>query len=120
MASVILLAVVTVLYAGYNLLVKFSGNHVPETATTTIAATICIQLAALFTSAVFLGALAFRGGHTFALSPSAYLWAAAAGLCIGGAEIGYLYLFGGIGPFKPMDASVSRTTSERPPSKKAM
>ena len=110
MASVVLLAAVTVLYAGYNLLVKVSGGHVPATATTTVVATICIQLAALSTSAIFLGALALRGGHSFALSPGAYLWAAAAGICIGGAEIGYLYLFGGVGPFKPMAASVAIPT----------
>jgi hypothetical protein len=30
-----------------------------------------------------------------------------AGLCIGGAEIGYLYLFGGIGISKPMPANIA-------------
>ena len=32
--------------------------------------------------------------------------AAAAGLCIGGAEIAYFYLFGGIGTGKPMTANM--------------
>lgn len=110
MIGVVLLAVVTVLYAGYNLLIKISGGHVPESATTTILATICLQFAALFTSAVFLSILAVRGGHVFSLSTSAYVWAALAGLCIGGAEIAYLYLFGGVGLVKPMAASVAIPT----------
>jgi len=110
MAGAILLAVVTVLYAGYNLFVKVSGGHVPATATTTILATICIQLAALSTSALFLGALVARGGHVFSLSAGSYLWAAAAGVCIGGAEIGYLYLFGGVGLSRPMAASLAIPT----------
>ena len=33
-----------------------------------------------------------------------------AGVCIGGAEIGYLYLFGGVGLSKPMAASVAIPT----------
>jgi drug/metabolite transporter (DMT)-like permease len=106
MAGVLLLMVVTVLYAAYNVLVKISGSHVPDSASTTIVATLCIQLAALATSVVFLGALAARGGQSFALTPSAYTWAALAGLCIGGAEIGYLYLFSGIGIGKPMAATI--------------
>ncbi len=43
----------------------------------------------------------------FWLTTSSYVWAALAGLCIGGAEIGYLCLFGGIGLTKPMAASVA-------------
>jgi drug/metabolite transporter (DMT)-like permease len=41
------------------------------------------------------------------LSPSAYAWAAAAGLCIGAAEIAYFYLFGGLGSGKPMAANLA-------------
>ena len=107
MFSFVLLFAVTLLYAGYNLFIKVSGGHVPVTATTTVTATICLQLAALFTSLLFLGALVVRGGHEFALSSPAYLWAIAAGVCIGGAEIGYLYLFGGIGGAKPMPANIA-------------
>lgn len=110
MAGLILLAGVTVFYAGYNLFIKLSGGQVPVEATTTILATICIQLAALSTSALFFSVLALRGGHVFALSMGSYFWAAVAGICIGGAEIGYLYLFGGIGLSKPMEASVAIPT----------
>ena len=39
------------------------------------------------------------------LTWEAYIWAAA-GLCIGGAEITYFYLYGGIGSSKPMEANV--------------
>ena len=46
MASWLLLISVTVLYSGYNLLIKVSASHVPEAATTTIQTTICLQLAA--------------------------------------------------------------------------
>ena len=110
MAGLILLAVVTVLYAGYNLFIKLSGGHMPAEATTTIVAAVCVQLAALTTSAVFLSILAVRGGQVFALSTGSYLWAAAAGLCIGSAEIAYLYLFGGVGLDKPMAANVAIPT----------
>ncbi len=107
MASLLLLITVTVLYAGYNLFLKASGSHVPEVATTTIAATICLQLAALATSLVFVSVLLVRGGHVMQLSLGAYGWAVVAGLCIGGAEIAYFYLFGGIGTGKPMAANVA-------------
>jgi len=106
MAGLILLAAVTVFYAGYNVFIKLSGAQVPASATTTILATISIQLAALFTSGVFLTILMVGGGQVLSLSTGTYFWAAIAGLCIGGAEIGYLYLFGGVGLTKPMDASV--------------
>ena len=110
MAGVILLAAVTVLYAGYNLFIKLSGGYVPAESTTTILATICIQLAALLTSATFLSLQLVKGGQVFTLSAGSYFWAAVAGFCIGGAEIGYLYLFGGIGLSKPMEASVAIPT----------
>lgn len=110
MNVVALLAGVTVLYAGYNLFVKLAGGHVPSSATTTVLATISIQIAALTTSVLFFGVLAIRGGHVFSLSADSYLWAAIAGICIGGAEIGYLYLFGGIGATKPMEASIAIPT----------
>ena len=107
MVGLLLLITVTVLYAGYNLFIKVSGSHVPEVATTTIAATICLQLAALAISLVFVSVLLVRGGHVMQLSLGAYGWAAVAGLCIGGAEIAYFYLFGGIGTVKPMAANVA-------------
>ena len=95
MASWLLLISVTVLYSGYNLLIKVSASHVPEAATTTIQATICLQLAALATSLVFFSFSAIRAGQVFQLTWGAYGWAAAAGLCIGAAEIAYFYLFSG-------------------------
>ncbi len=104
MVAAMLLAAVTLLYAGYNLLVKLSGTHVPAAATTTVLATVCLQAAALSTSLLFLGFLAIQGGHVFSLTPRAYVWAALAGLCIGAAEIGYFYLFGGIGLDRPLRA----------------
>jgi len=110
MVGLILLAVITVMYAGYNLFIKLSGGYVPAEATTTILATICLQLAALFVSALFLSLLIFRGGQVFSLSMGSYLWAAVAGLCIGVAEVCYFYLFGGVGLSKPMDANVAIPT----------
>lgn len=107
MIAAMLLAAVTLLYAGYNLLIKLSGAHVPVSATTTVLATVCLQVAALATSVLFLGFLALQGGHIFSLAPKAYVWAVLAGVCIGAAEIGYFYLFGGIGLDRPMRAGVA-------------
>lgn len=104
-SSIGLLIAVTVLYAGYNLLVKVSGNQVPATATTTIMATICLQIAALAVSLIFLAILSIKGGHSFQLGRVTYLWAGMAGLCIGLAEIGYFYLFGNLSGSEPMAAS---------------
>jgi drug/metabolite transporter (DMT)-like permease len=110
MFGIALLVAITSLYAGYNLLVKVSGIYVPPAATTTILATICLQLTALLASGLFLGFLALRGEQVFSLSPRSYLWAALAGLCIGTAEIGYFYLFGGVGLARPMAAGVAIPT----------
>lgn len=106
MAALLLLGAVTILYAGYNVAMKLSGNAVPEGATTTILATICVQLAALACSLIFLVYLLLRGGAVFSLSQSVYVWAAISGLCIGAAEIGYLYLFGGVGRIQPLAANL--------------
>lgn len=105
--STALLIAITVLYAGYNLFVKLSGNHVPSTATSTVLATIVLQIAALIMSLFFLGLLLAKGGQSFQLTRTAYLWAAMAGICIGLAEIGYFYLFGGIAGGKPVSASLA-------------
>lgn len=110
MGAGLLLLTVTLLYAGYNLLVKVSSGFVPAEATTTILAAICVQLAALSTSMMFMILLLFRGGQVLQLSTSTYLWAAAAGLCIGSAEIAYFYLFSGIGISKPMAANLAIPT----------
>ena len=105
--GILLLIAVTGLYAGYNLLVKVSSTHVPVSATSTVLATICLQVAALAASCTFALALLARGGHVLKLSPTAYGWAAGAGLCIGLAEIGYFYLFRGVGGSGPVAASVA-------------
>ena len=105
--SLILLLGVTVLYAGYNLLVKVSSGHVPAVATTPILATLALQFAALTVSAAFAAGLMLRGGHVLAVSAPAVSWAVAAGLCIGAAEIGYFYLFRGVAGGEPMAANVA-------------
>lgn len=102
-----LLLAVTGFYAAYNLLVKISSLHVPSTATSTVLATICLQVAALTASSAFALTLLARGGHTLALSPAAYGWAVTAGLAIGGAEICYFYLFTDLAGGKAMAASVA-------------
>ena len=111
MAALLLLLTATLLYAGYNILIKVSGTHVPEAATSTILGVVCLQLAALTTSITYAGSLfLFRGDQHLQLTTPAYLWAIAAGFCIGGAEIAYFYLFGGIGSMRPMPASIAIPT----------
>jgi drug/metabolite transporter (DMT)-like permease len=111
MVALLLLLTATLLYAGYNILIKVSGTHVPEEATSTILGVVCLQLAALTTSITYAGSLfLFRGDQHLQLTTPAYLWAIAAGFCIGGAEIAYFYLFGGIGSMKPMPASIAIPT----------
>ena len=105
--SLVLLLGITVLYAGYNLLVKVSSGHLPATSSTPILATISLQTAALAVSAAYAAGLIFHGGHVLAISRPAVAWAVAAGLCIGAAEIGYFYLFRGIGGAGPMAANVA-------------
>ena len=107
MTGLTLLAITTLLYAGYNVLIKVSTQYVPHDAHTTITATICLQIAALAVSLVFLATYKFQVGASLVLPAKAYIWAAAAGLCIGAAEITYFYLFAGIGSSKPMQASVA-------------
>ena len=106
----ILLALVTCFYAAYNLFVKASGAEVSGSATTTIAATLCLQVAAILVSLIFASILYLRGGHVLALPTKAYVWAAIAGLSIGCAEVAYFYLFSGIGGEKPLAANVAIPT----------
>lgn len=97
MSQHLLLILAALLYAGYNIFIKVSGDHVPVTAETTIMATIVLQVAALVTSTSFAIYLAAGGTGLSGLSNPTYLWAIFAGICIGGAEICYLYLFGHTG-----------------------
>jgi hypothetical protein len=103
----VLLLIVTFLYAGYNLFVKVAGGHASGAATTTILATITLQLTALTTSTVFGIFLLLRGGQVFSLPSASYGWAVIAGLCIGGAEIGYFYLFSGLGLHQVIAANIA-------------
>ena len=104
--AVLLLTLVTLAYAGYNIFIRFSGGHAPAGASTTIVATLCLQAGALLVSTCFLAFLVVQGGHSFRLTTPAYLWALAAGVCIGLAEVGYFYLFGGIAGIRPLPASL--------------
>ena len=107
MFTIFLLAFITLGYAGYNLAIKFSTQHVPAATTTMVYATLTLQAMTLLVSACFVGFLNLQGGHVFRLNPGAFGWAAFAGLCIGSAEVAYFYLFSGLGHGKAMDANVA-------------
>ena len=102
-----LLLLITLLYAGYNLFVKVSGQHAADTVTTTILATISLQTTALVVSLIFAAYLLMRGGQRFALPPASLKWAVLSGICIGAAEIGYFYLFSGTGLRQTIPASTA-------------
>lgn len=104
MRTLILLVLVTVFYASYNLLIKASSNHAGQEVGSPILATISLQLAALSVSIVYLLHLS-RQELTLTLPIKAYAWAIGAGLCIGLAEILYFYLFRGFDGEKVMHAS---------------
>ena len=104
MRTLLLLVLITVFYASYNLLVKVSSNHAGQDASSPILATLSLQVAALSVSLAYLLYLT-RQGSNLMLPGKAYLWAMAAGLCIGLAEILYFYLFRGIDGEKALNAS---------------
>ncbi len=106
-ASLVLLILITLLYAGYNFLIKISTNHVPNETASTILATIALQVAALAISCLFAVGLITRGVTSLQLPASAYVWAVLAGLCIGAAEIAYFYLFRGFAGASPFPANVA-------------
>ncbi len=105
LAGLLLLALTTLLYTGYNLLVRQSASFVPS-GHSTITATIALQLAALTVSIIYLALLKTAGGTVFNLPGGAYGWAIAAGLCIGAAEICYFYLYTGVAGGAPLPVSV--------------
>jgi hypothetical protein len=80
MPGFLLLALVTLLYAGYNLFVKVSIDHVPDGVTSAVLATICLQFAALLLSTIFAVYLLRQGNQVLQLNTPAYAWAVAAGL----------------------------------------
>ena len=106
MKTLLLLALVTMCYAAYNLLVRMSSSHVPSAELPPILATIGLQLAALSVSLVYLTYL-LRSGVSVALPGRVFGWAIAAGLCIGAAEVMYFYLFRGFADESPVAASVA-------------
>lgn len=103
----ILLLSVVMLYAGYNLLIKVASDSTLTAATTTVAATMVLQVAALLVSIIFATILFLRGGARFEVGATACYWAALAGICIGGAEVAYFYLFRGIGTHSGMAANIA-------------
>jgi len=109
-ASILLLIVVTLLYAGYNIFIKISGTYIPDSANTPVLATICLQAGALAVSLVFMLGMSFHGGFTFKLTGNAYLFATASGVSVGLGSYGYFFLFSGFAGAKPMEASVAIPT----------
>jgi len=107
MSTIFLLMVVTLLYAGYNIFIKVSSGHVPAGAHSTITATIFLQVSALAVSLLFLSVQKLQSDASLVLPTRAYLWAVVAGLCIGGAEVAYFYLFAGLGHDRPMPANIA-------------
>lgn len=105
MQTLVLLFLVTACYAAYNLLVKVSSGHSIGNASP-VTATISLQISALSVSLVYLFFLA-RQPISLVLPARAYLWAIAAGICIGLAEVMYFYLFRGVGGEKPIAASTA-------------
>jgi len=95
MKTLIVLGLVTVFYAAYNLLVKVSSGHAGSATTPPVLATITLQLSALTLSTTYLFYL-IQKGQSVAISPRAIPWAIAAGLCIGMAEVLYFVLFRGV------------------------
>lgn len=105
MSHALLILFATLCYAGYNIFIKVSGDHVPNEASSTILATVAVQCAALFASICFLGYQLVNGVPVNGLSHKTYLWAVLAGISIGIAEIIYIYLFSGLtGPHQPVQA----------------
>ncbi len=105
MQTLLLLLLITSCYAAYNLLVKVSSGYSGPT-TTPIMATISLQIAALSVSLIYLFYLA-RQPLSIVLPGRAYVWAVAAGICIGLAEVMYFYLFRGVEGEKPIAASTA-------------
>jgi len=96
LSHALLIFFATLCYAGYNIFIKVSGDHVPNEASSTILATVAVQCAALFASVCFLGYQLVNGVPVNGLSHKTYFWAVLAGISIGVAEIVYIYLFSGL------------------------
>lgn len=104
---ILLLVAVSVLYAGYNVLIKMAGNNIPKTASTPVLASLCLQVGALSVSFALLSGMAISGNFNMQLTRKAYIYAGLAGVFVGLGGYGYFHLFSGFGLFKPMEASVA-------------
>ncbi len=94
MSQHLILLLTAFLYAGYNIFIKISGNHVPAGSESIILAIIALQFAALTTSTIYALYSVSTGVTLSGLPLQTFFWAVVAGICIAGAEICYLYLFG--------------------------
>ncbi|MCY3767824.1 MAG: hypothetical protein OXG56_00430 [Gammaproteobacteria bacterium] len=106
MRTLILLILITVCYAGYNLLIKVSGSHTGSVNTAPILATMALQASAFGVSVAYLIYLTQQNASV-TLPGKAFIWAVGAGVCIGLAEILYFYLFRGFAEDKPVAGSVA-------------
>ena len=104
--NLLLLVIVTVSYAGYNLFIKLSSSQNINN-TNSIAATLSLQVFALVVTSIFSVYLFSKGERIFVLPSKAYLYAIFAGISIGFAEIGYFYLFNAANPNGPLNANTA-------------
>ena len=88
----LLLIIVTLAYAGYNLFIKLAGSHNINNSNG-IAATLSLQIFALIVTSIFALYLSSIGESIFVLPSKTYLYAIFGGISIGVAEIVYFYLF---------------------------
>ena len=104
--NLLLLVIVTVSYAGYNLFIKLASSQNTNN-TNSIAATLYLQIFALIVTSIFSVYLFSKGERIFVLTSKTYLYAIFAGISIGFAEIGYFYLFNAANPNGPLNANTA-------------
>jgi len=104
--NLLLLVIVTVSYAGYNLFIKLSSSQNLNN-TNSIAATLSLQVFALVVTSIFSVYLFSKGERIFVLPSKSYLYAIFGGISIGFAEIGYFYLFNAANPNGPLNANTA-------------
>ena len=84
--NLLLLVIVTVSYAGYNLFIKLASSQNINN-TNSIAATLSLQIFALIVTCIFAIYLSSIGESIFVLPSKTYLYAIFGGISIGVAEI---------------------------------
>ena len=104
--NLLLLVIVTLSYAGYNLFIKLSSSQNINN-TNSIAATLSLQVFALVVTSIFSVYLFSKGERIFVLPSKSYLYAIFGGISIGFAEIGYFYLFNAANPNGPLNANTA-------------